>query len=46
MGITSEGEKLEIKEFSTCKITNPSYAQTTAQLEEEDMYDIVKGGEY
>ena len=46
MGITSEGEQPKIKEFFTCMLTDPSYAQTTAQLEEEDLYDIVKGGEY
>ena len=45
-GITSEGEKPETKEFFACKLTDPSYAQTTAQLKEEDMYDIVKEGEY
>ena len=46
LGITSEGEKPEIKEFSSCKLIDPSYAQTTTQLVEEDLYDIVKGGEY
>ena len=40
LGITSKGEQMEIKEFFTCKLTDPSYAQTIAQLEEEDMYDI------
>ena len=34
LGITSEGEQLEIKEFFTYKLTDPTYAQTTAQLEE------------
>ena len=46
MGITPEGEQPEIKEFFTCMLTNPSYAQTTAQLEEGDLYDIAKEGEY
>ena len=46
MGITFKGEKPQIKELFTCKLTDPSYAQTTAQLEEEDMYDIAKEGEY
>ena len=46
LGITSEGEQPKIKEFSTFKLTDPSYAQTTAQLEEEDMYYIEKEGEY
>ena len=46
LGNTFEGEKPKIKELFTCKLTDPSYAQTTAQLEEEDLYDIVKGGEY
>ena len=46
LGITSKGEKLEIKEFYTCKLTDPSYAQTTAQLEEDGLYDIAKEGEY
>ena len=27
-------------------LTDPSYAQTTTQLEEEDLYDIAKEGEY
>ena len=44
--ITSEEEKPKIKEFSTCKLIDPSCAQTTAQLEEGDLYDIVKEGEY
>ena len=43
---TFEGEKLKIKELFTCKLTDPSYAQTTTQLEEEDLYDIAKEGEY
>ena len=38
--ITFEGQKPEIKEFFTCKLTDLAYAQTTAQLEEEDLYDI------
>ena len=46
LGITSEGEKPKIKEFPTCKLTDPSYAQTTTQLEEEDLYNIAKEGEY
>jgi len=46
LGITSEGEKPKIKDFSTCKLIDPSCAQTTAQLEEGDLYDIVKEGEY
>ena len=46
LGITSEGEKPKIKEFSTCKLIDPSYAQTTAQLEEVDLHDIIKEGEY
>ena len=46
LGITFEGEQPEIKEFSTCKLTDPSCAQTTTQLEEEGLYDIVKEGEY
>ena len=44
--ITPEGEQPKIKEFFTCKQTDPSYAQTTAQLEEEDLYDIAKEGEF
>ena len=44
--ITSEGDKPQIKELFTCKLTDPSYAQTTAQLEEEVLYDIAKEGEY
>ena len=32
LGITSEGEKPKIKEFSTCKLIYPSCAQTTTQL--------------
>ena len=44
--ITSEGEQPKIKEFFTCKLTDPSYAQTTSQLEEEDLYDIAKEHEY
>ena len=46
LGITSEREKPKIKEFSTCKLIDPSCAQTTTQLEEGDFYDIVKEGEY
>ena len=46
LGITSEGEQLEIEEFSIFMTTNPSCDQTTAQLEEEGLYDIMKGGEY
>ena len=46
MGITSEGEKPKIKEFFTCNLTDPSYAQRTTQLEEEDLYDIENEGEY
>ena len=46
LGITSEGEKPKIKEFSTCKLIDPSCAQTIDQLEEGDLYDIVKEGEY
>ena len=46
MWIASEGEQLEIKEFATYKLIDPSCAQTTAQLEEEDLYDMVKEGEY
>ena len=44
--IASEGEQPEIKEFSTYKLIDPSCAQTTAQLKEGDLYDIVKEGEY
>ena len=33
LGNTFEGEKPKIKEFFTCKLTNPTYAKTTAQLE-------------
>ena len=46
LGIASKGEQPEIKEFSTCKLIDPSCAQTSAQLEEGDLYDIVKEGEY
>ena len=46
MGIASEGEQPEIKEFSTYKLIDPSYAQTHAQLEEYGLYDIAKEGEY
>ena len=46
LGITFEGEQPKIKEFFTCRLIDPSYAQTTAQLEEEDLYDIAKKGEY
>ena len=46
LGITSEGEKPKIKEFFTCMLTDPSYAQKTAQLEEGDLYDIENEGEY
>ena len=46
LGITFEWEKPEIKELFTCKLTDPTYAQTTAQLEEEDLYDIEKEYEY
>ena len=46
MGITSEGEQPEIKEFSICKLIDPSCAQTIAQLEEDALYDIAKEGEY
>ena len=46
LGITPNGEQLEIKEFFTCKLIDPSYSQTIAQLEEEDLYDIEKEGEY
>ena len=33
LGIASEGEQPEIKEFSTCKLIDPLCPQTTAQLE-------------
>ena len=46
LGIKSKGEKPEIKEFSTCKLTYPSCAQKNTQLEEEGLYDIVKEDEY
>ena len=46
LGIKFEWEKPEIKELFTCKLTDPSYSQSTVQLEEEDMYDIAKEGEY
>ena len=46
LGNTFEGEKPKIKELFTCKLTDPTYAQTTAQQEEEDLYDIAKEGEY
>ena len=46
LGITFEREQLEIKEFATCNLIDPSCAQTTAQLKEGDLYDIVKEGEY
>ena len=46
LGITFEGEQPKIKEFFTCRLIDPSYAQTTAQLEEEDLYDIAKEGEF
>ena len=46
LGITPVGEQSKIKEFFPCKLKDPSYAQTTAQLEEEDLYDIAKEGEY
>ena len=44
LGITSEGEQPRIKEFSIYMTTNWLCAQTTAQLEEEDLYDIEKEG--
>ena len=37
LGIASKGEQPKIKELFTCKLTDPSYAQTTTQLEEEDL---------
>ena len=46
LGNTFEGNQPKIKEFFTCKLIDPSYAQTPAQLEEEDLYDIVKEDEY
>ena len=46
LGITFEGKKPKNKELFTRKLIDPSYAQTTAQLEEEDLYDIAKEGEY
>ena len=46
LGIISEGEKPKIKEFSISMTTDRSCAQTTTQLEEEDLYDIVKEGKY
>ena len=46
LGIASEAEKPKIKEFSTFKLIDPSCAQTTTQIEEGDLYDIVKEGEY
>ena len=45
-GITSEREQPNLKELFTCMLIDPSYAQTTTQLEEEDLYDIAKEGEY
>ena len=44
LGITSEGEQPEIKEFSTCKLIDPSCAQTTTKLEEKYLYNTVKEG--
>ena len=46
LGIISEGEQLGIKEFLIYMTTDPSCAQTTAQLGEQDLYGIVKEGEY
>ena len=46
LGITSEGEQPEIKEFSIYMTIDPSCAQTTTQLEEDGLCDIVKEGEY
>jgi len=44
--ITSKGEHPEIEEFSIYMTTDSSCAQTTTQLEEENLYDIVKEREY
>ena len=46
LGIASEGEQQKIKEFSIYMTIDRSCAQTTAQLEEENLYDIVKEREY
>ena len=46
LGITSEGEQPKIKESLIYMTTDRSCAQTTTQLEEEDLYDIEKEGEY
>ena len=46
LGITSEGEQPKITELFTFKLIDPSYAQTTDQREEEDLYDIMQGGGY
>ena len=45
LGITFEGEKQKIKEFSIYMTTYRSCAQTTTQLEEGDLCDKVKEGE-
>ena len=44
--ITYKGEHPEIEEFSIYMTADSSCAQTTAQLEEEDPYYIVKEREY
>ena len=46
LGITSEGEKPEIEEFSTYLLTYPSRTQAIEQLEEEEMYGLIKEGDY
>ena len=46
LGIASKGDQPKIKEFSTCKLIDPSCAQTTTQPEEEGLYDIAKESEY
>ena len=44
--IISKRKRLGIEEFLIYMTTDPSYAQTTTQLGEEDLYGIVKEGEY
>ena len=46
LGITSEGERHEIEEFSTYLLADPSRTQAIEQLEEEEMYGLRKEGDY
>ena len=46
LGDTSEGERPEIKKFSTYKLIDPSCAQEIDHLEEGNLHDITKEGEF